>query len=125
MKQPIADCNPSIIYVLKKITKLITRDHAEDTNAIIEFADLFVRDVKRQMQNYAHEEISNTDSVGLELEFYSRRTLWYESEKVTMARVRFKNAMTYSYTIQLMISAIGKLVGSLFPCLKEQKGKIS
>ncbi|CAF3819966.1 unnamed protein product, partial [Rotaria sp. Silwood1] len=45
----------------RKITKLVTRHHAEDTDAIIESADSFVRDAKRQMQNYAHEEILNTD----------------------------------------------------------------
>ena len=35
----------------RKITKLVTGHHAEDINAIIESADLFIRDAKRQMQN--------------------------------------------------------------------------
>lgn len=109
----------------RKITKLVTRHHTEDANAIIESADLFVRDTKRQMQNYAHEEILNTDQVGLELELHSNRTLSYQGEKVTVVRVRSKNTTTHSYTIQLMISAAGKLVGPLFLCLKEQKGKMS
>ena len=72
----------------RKIKKLVTHHHAEDTTAIIESADSFVRYAKRLMQNYAHEEILNTDQVGLELELDSSRTLSYESEKVTMARVR-------------------------------------
>lgn len=77
------------------------------------------------MQNYAPEEILNTDQVGLELELHSSRTLSYLGEKVTMVRVRSKNATTHSYTIQPMISAAGKLVGPLFLCLKEPKGKMS
>ncbi|CAF3761924.1 unnamed protein product [Rotaria socialis] len=74
----------------RKITKLVTRHHAEDTNAIIESADSFVRDAKREMQNYAPEEVLKTDQVGLELELHFNRTLSYEREKVTMARVRSK-----------------------------------
>ncbi|CAF2859243.1 unnamed protein product [Rotaria sp. Silwood2] len=107
----------------RKITKLVTRHHAEDTDAIIESADSFVRDVKRQMQNYAHEEILNTDQFALELELHSNRTLSYEGEKVTMVRGKSKNATTHSYTVQPMISAAGKLVGPLlllFEGAKEQ-----
>ncbi|CAF2057276.1 unnamed protein product [Rotaria magnacalcarata] len=109
----------------RKITKLVIRHHAENTNAIIESADSFVRDAKREMQNYACEVVLNTDQVGLELELHLSRTLSYEGEKATMARVRSKNATTYSCTIQPMISAAGKLVGPLFLCLKESKGKMS
>ena len=103
----------------------MTHHHAEDTSTIIKSTDSFVRDAKRLMQNYAHEEILNTDQVGLELELHSSRTLSYESEKVTMARVSSKNATTHSYTVQPIISAAGKLVGPFFLCLKEPKGKMS
>ena len=56
---------------------------------------LYVMLKDRCRTNYAHEEILNIDQVGLELELelYSSRTLSYESEKVTMARVSFKNAL--------------------------------
>ena len=103
----------------------MTHHHAEDTATIIESTDSFVRDAKRLVQNYAHEEILNTDLVGLGLELHSSRVLSYEGEKVTMARVRSKNTTTHSYTVQPMISAAGKLVGPLFLCLKEPKGKMS
>ena len=109
----------------RKITKLVTRRHAEDTDAITESADSFLFDVKREVKNYAPEEILNTDQVGLELELHSTRTLLYEGEKFTMARVRSKNAVTHSYTVQPMISAAGKLVGPVFLCLKEPRGKMS
>ena len=103
----------------RKVTKLVTRHHAEDTDAIIESADSFVRDAKLQMLNYAHEEILNTDQVGLQLEIHSGRTLSYEGEKVTMVRVSSKNATTHSYMIQPMISAAGKLVGLLLSLFEE------
>jgi len=53
----------------RKITKVVTCHHAENTSAIIESADSFVRDAKRKMQNYASEEILNTDQVGLEQQY--------------------------------------------------------
>ena len=109
----------------RKITKLVTHHHAEDTATIIESTDSFVRDAKRLMQNYAHEEILNTDQVGFELELHSSKILSYEGEKVTMARARSKNTATHSYTVQPMISTAGKLVDPLFLCLKEPKGKMS
>ncbi|CAF4652771.1 unnamed protein product, partial [Rotaria sp. Silwood2] len=45
----------------RKIRKLVTRHHAEDTDAVIESADSFIRDAKQQMQNFAHEDILNTN----------------------------------------------------------------
>ncbi len=89
----------------------MTRHHTDDADAIIESADSFVADVKRQMENYAAEEILNTDQVGLELELHSTRALSHDGENVTVARVRSKHATTHSYTVQPMISLAGKLVG--------------
>ena len=84
-----------------------------------------VTDVKRQMENYAPEEILNTDQVGLELEFRSTRTLSDAGEHVTEARVRSKKATTHSYTVQPMMSLAGKLVGPIFHCFKEPNRKMS
>ena len=52
-------------------------------------------------------------------------SLSYQSGKVTFARIRSKNATTHSYTIQPMISLAGQLVGPIYHCLKELKGKMS
>jgi hypothetical protein len=65
------------------------------------------------MNYYAPNEILNTDQIGLELEMHSTRTLSYQGEKVTFARIRPKNATTHSYTIQPMISLAGQLVGPI------------
>ena len=54
-------------YLLEKITKLVTRHHADDADAIIEFGDSCGAAVKRQMENDVLEEILNTDQFGLKL----------------------------------------------------------
>ena len=77
------------------------------------------------MKDYALEEILNTDQVDLELELHSTRTLSHEGENDTLTRVKSKNAATHSHTIQPMISLAGKLLGPVFLCLKEPKGKMS
>ena len=109
----------------RKIKKLVTRHHAENSDVIIASADSFLADVKREMKDYSPEEILNTDQVDLELELHSTRTLSHEDENVTFVGVKSKNATTHSYTTQPMISLAGKLVGPVFLCLKESKGKIS
>ncbi len=109
----------------RKITKLVTRHHADDIDAMNASADSFLVNVKREMSNYKPEEILNTDEVGLELEIHSTRTLSHEGKHVTLARVGSKNATTHSHTIQPMISVAGQLVGPHFLCLKESKEKMS
>ncbi|CAF3157962.1 unnamed protein product [Rotaria sp. Silwood2] len=109
----------------RKITKPVTRHHADDTRAINVSVDSFVADVKREMSHYKPEEILNTDQVGLELELHSTRALSHEDEHVTLARVRSKNATTHSYTIQPMIFLADQLVDPVFLCLKETKEKMS
>ena len=60
----------------------------EDSAAIAVSADSFLANVKKEMSQYAAEEILNTDQIGLELEMHSTRTLSHQGEKVTLARVR-------------------------------------
>ena len=109
----------------RKITKLVTRHQMEDSAAIAASADSFLANVKQEMSRYTPEEILNTDQMGLELEMHSTRTLSHQGEKITLARVKSKNSTTHSYTIQPMISLAGQLVGPIFLCLKEPKGKMS
>jgi hypothetical protein len=55
----------------RKIAKFVIRHDAENLDDIIVSADSFVADVKREMNQYAPEEILNTDEVGLKLELHS------------------------------------------------------
>ena len=109
----------------RKITKIVTRHYMADSDTINASADSFIADVKREMSHCTPEEIINTDQVGLELEIHSTRTLSHKGEHVTLARVRSKNATTHSYTIQPMITLAGQLLGPVYICLKEPKGKMS
>ena len=109
----------------RKITKIVTRHQMADFDAINASADSFVAKVKREMSHYTPEEIFNTDQAGIELETHSTRTLSHKGEDVTIARVRSKNATTHSYTIQPIITLAGQLLGPVFICLKEPKGKMS
>ena len=110
---------------LRKITKIVTRHQMADSDAINASADSFVAKVKGEMSHYTPEEILNTDQAGIELEMHSTRTLSHKGEDVTIARVRSKNATTHSYSIQPIITLAGQLLGSVFICLKEPKGKMS
>lgn len=109
----------------RKITKIVTRRQMTDSDTINAFADSFLAEAKRDMSHYAPEEILNTDQAGIELEIHSTRTLSHTGEDVTIARVRSKNATTHSYTIQGMITLADELLGPVYICLKEPKGKMS
>ena len=71
----------------RKITKLVTRHHAENSEAINASADSFVADVKQEMNFYGLEKIPNTDQAGLQLELHSTITLLHEGENDTLAHV--------------------------------------
>ncbi len=67
----------------------------------------------------------NTDQSGIQLEFYSTRTLSYKGKKTTAVTVRSKNATTHSFTVQPCVSLSSKPLGPLFLCLKESTGYLS
>lgn len=73
---------------------------------------------------YLPEEILNTDQVGIEKELYSTRTLSFQGEKKTFGSVTSKNSTTHSYTIQPIVSLAGKIVGPMYLCLQEPKGRM-
>lgn len=77
------------------------------------------------LPKYDLDYVINTDQSGIQLEFYSTRTLSYKGEKATALTVRSKNATTHSFTVQPCVSLTGKLVGPLFLCLKEPTGYLS
>jgi hypothetical protein len=82
------------------VTKLVTKKEVENADIIKHSADQFVSDVQKIITNYKQEHVLNTDQSGLELEMYSNRTLSFEGEKLTIAKVRSLSNTTHSYTVQ-------------------------
>jgi len=111
--------------VSRKITKFVTKHALNDADELEQLAVQFVKEAKAEMQHYSPEEIMNTDQVGLEKELHSTRTLSYQGEKLTVAAIKSKNAITHSYTLQPMINLAGEVVGPIYLCLKEPNGRIS
>ena len=88
-------------------------------------ADQFVSDVRALLPKYNEDFVLNTDQSGLEFEIHSNRTLSHQGEKITLSAVRSINETTHSYTVQPMISLSEKIVGHIYFCLKEPKGRMS
>ena len=88
-------------------------------------ADYFVSDVRALLPKYNKDFVLNTDQSGLEFEIHSTRTLSHQGEKTTVSAVRSTNEITHSYTVQPMISLSGKIIGPIYLCLKEAKGRMS
>ena len=64
----------------------------------------------------------NTDQSGFAYELASARTRTNVGERDTLRLAKDKNSLTHSYTIQVHISAAGKLGKRLFVCFQEPKG---
>ena len=88
-------------------------------------ADQFVSDVRALLPKYNEDFVLNTNQSGLEFEIHSNRTLSHQGEKTTLSAVRSINETTHSYTVQPMISLNRKIVGPIYLCLKEPKGRMS
>jgi hypothetical protein len=111
--------------VSRKTTKFVTKHALDDAEEIEQAAARFLKEAKAEMQEYRPTEIMNTDQVGLEKELHSTWTLNYQGEKLTVAAVKSKSAITHSYTLQPMINLAGEVVGPIYLCLKEPDGRIS
>ncbi|CAF1957583.1 unnamed protein product [Rotaria magnacalcarata] len=109
--------------VSRKVTKLVTRKTANDSEEIVKLVDKFIDDIRGELNNYRPEQVLNTDQVGLSKELHSRRTLTYKGEKTTVGVIQSHNAITHSYTIQPMISLAGHVVGPIYLCLQEPSGR--
>ncbi|CAF1958695.1 unnamed protein product [Rotaria magnacalcarata] len=108
----------------RKITNIVTKKDIINFDNIVKSELEFLENFRRSSSKYLPEEIFNTDQVGVEKELHSNRTLSFEGEKTTFGSVASKNATTHSYTIQPMISLDGRLVGPMYLCLQEPKGRI-
>ncbi|CAF1286565.1 unnamed protein product [Rotaria sordida] len=105
--------------------KVITTKQVTSKEEVQHSADEFVSTVRNLLPKYNPDYVINTDQSGIQLEFYSTRTLSFKGERSTAINVRSKNATTHSFTVQPCVSLSGKLVGPLFLCLKEPAGYLS
>ncbi|CAF3996961.1 unnamed protein product, partial [Rotaria sordida] len=104
---------------------VITTKQVTSKEEVQHSADEFVSTVRNLLPKYNPDYVINTDQSGIQLEFYSTRTLSFKGERSTAINVRSKNATTHSFTVQPCVSLSGKLVGPLFLCLKEPAGYLS
>ncbi|CAF3463547.1 unnamed protein product, partial [Rotaria sp. Silwood2] len=108
----------------RKITKFVTKHYIEDPDKIFKSVENFVSKVKDRLSNYAADHILNSDQSSFNYGNPSTRTLARAGEKITMRWVKSMNAVTHSYTIMLIINMLGELVGPVFICLQEPKGRL-
>jgi hypothetical protein len=84
---------------------------------------LFVNSTKLFLQNFADDDVYNSDQSGFSKEIHSGRTLEFQGERHVEATVQSTSATTHSYTIQPTISKSGRLLSPLFVILQEPTGK--
>ena len=85
----------------------------------------FVREVTDYVSANAIDAdmVLNTDQSRFEYEITSNRTLSMTGEKTTEATVASVASTALSYTIQVLISMIGRLAKKLYICFQEAGGK--
>ena len=108
----------------RRITKFVTLRTRADEPKIIAEAKKFVNEINevKLITPYDDEHVWNTDQSGFNYEIVSRRTLSDNGEKKTFTLVQNMNALTHSYTIQVLISNAGVLAPKLFICFQEKTG---
>ena len=125
-KVNVANCRESFlsspIYVF---SQFVTKREVMNEEEIKKSADQFVSDVRALLLEYNEDFVLNTDQSGLEFKIHSNRTLSHQGEKTTLSAVRSINETTHSHTVQPMISLSEKIVGPVYLCLKEPKGRMS
>jgi hypothetical protein len=84
---------------------------------------LFVSSTKLFLQNFADDNIYNTDQSGFNKEIHSRCTLEIRGAQHVEAAVQSIASTTHSYTIQSTMSKSGKILSPLFIILQEPSEK--
>ncbi|CAF1265076.1 unnamed protein product [Adineta ricciae] len=107
-----------------KVTKLVTKNHSEDRDKILKFAENFVQTVRNTISDYAADHILNSDQSSFNYDNPSTRTLAISGEKIIRGHVKSMNAVTHSYTIMTIIRMAGELIEPIFICLQESTGKL-
>lgn len=94
-----------------------------DINKLKIEANNFVEKVKTELSLIGAENVFNFDQSGFNLEMHTGRTLAFQEEQKIETLTQSINCMTYSYTIQPIISASGSLLLPLIIILQEKDGK--
>ncbi len=118
----ISNLKRSLHITSRKITKHIT--HRElNQQPLEESITNFISIAKEKLVNYNLDFVFNTDQSGYNYEMVSTRTLSDEGEKITEELVNSINKVTHSYSIQVTVTASGKIVGPVFLVLQEVSGQ--
>ena len=107
----------------RQITKFVTKRHVAEEEVLRERAAQFVKEVRKCTEKVGGDSVYNPDQSEFNLEFHSGRTLDFRGSKATMAEAQSLNSLTHSYTMQLVVSADGRLLPILLIVLQEMGGK--
>lgn len=109
----------------RKITKLVKKRDSVSQEKLLKRAEDFRKVIQDLETSYEPSEIWNTDQIGFQYEYISKRTLSFRGEKYTFGSAFSpKNKLTHSYTVQYIINANGDIVGDVFVCLQEPTGRL-
>ena len=108
----------------RKVTNIVTKTDIANFDDIKKSEIDLLEKFNQLSEKYLPEEILNTDQIGIEKELYSTGTLSFQGEKKTFGSVGSKNATAHSYTFQSIINLDGKLVGPMYLCIQEPKGRM-
>ena len=121
-KKWVDNFKKKIHVVSRKVTNFKTVASSNSEKDLNRTIYNFVNLVKREITKFDSSNTYNSDQSGFNMEMHSGRTLSHIGEKKTEAIVQSLSSTTHSYTIQIIISATGKLLSPLFINLNEIKG---
>uniref|UniRef100_A0A914PLT1 HTH CENPB-type domain-containing protein n=1 Tax=Panagrolaimus davidi TaxID=227884 RepID=A0A914PLT1_9BILA len=96
--------------VSRKINAVVTKAQLRNQPELNEVVDEFRGNMKTVIADNRLEKVFNADQTAIKQEMICGRTLALKGEKKIKAVVKRINATTHSYTVQVLISAAGKLV---------------
>lgn len=109
----------------RKVTKKVTIMNPYPDVSLELVCDNFRQELQKVIEigQYTLNNVLNTDQSGFTYEIATKRTLAIKGQKDVAVAVQHMNKTTHSYTIQLSINAIGKLIGPLMIVLQEKGGQ--
>uniref|UniRef100_A0A914Q3J2 HTH CENPB-type domain-containing protein n=1 Tax=Panagrolaimus davidi TaxID=227884 RepID=A0A914Q3J2_9BILA len=96
--------------VSRKINAVVTKAQIANQPELDDTIEEFRVKMKAVMAENRLEKVFNADQTGIKQEMISGRTLAIKGEKKIKAVVKRVNATTHSYTVQVCVSADGKLI---------------